>query len=63
MSVAITNKINKKFLKSLKRPEEKPAPLVTIDELAEHCRKAFPLYANPIKEYLLEQDRLDALEK
>ena len=56
MSVAVDN-ITKEFLESLRRPQEKLAPPVTIDELAAACEEAFDLYAEPLKVYLLEQER------
>lgn len=33
-----------------------PAKPVTIDELAEACEKAAPLYMEPLKEYLQEKE-------
>ena len=40
------------FLESLKAPKDKPARLVTIDELSIACDEAFSLYAESLKEYL-----------
>lgn len=55
MSICIDEgQITKEFLESLKAPEEKPAPPVTIDELAIACEEAFELYAEPLKKYLLK---------
>lgn len=58
MSICINEgQITKEFLESLKTPEEKPPPPVTIDELSIACGEAFPLYAEPLQEYLLAQER------
>ena len=36
-----------------------PAKPVTIDELAEACEKAAPLYMEPLKEYLRKKEKSD----
>lgn len=51
------NEINADLLRLIKRPEDEPAPPITIDEWAKGCSDAFPLWAEPLKKFMEEQDK------
>lgn len=56
MSKAI-NEVNNELCKGLgwRTPVNK-SHVATIDELSQACKEAFPLYAEPLKEFLLVKE-------